>query len=426
LAVVPSVVALIACSDQEPTTAPARGLTPRFGVGDVITVTNTSGGTGFGSFRWALSLVTGGEIIRFDPSLAGGTIVLDSTAVLRRGATIEGPADKGVTISGARQRRVLDLTAVDPVVVRNLTIRDGAALIGAGILGNNVRLEHVTLTNNHATLSSAAVAGTLVLVNSTVSGNTSDSLKYTVASHSYMGSVALINSTIAFNIGRGFFADRRTLESSVLVHNSKNNCEAPFGMTYVGTSFADDTTCGDINTVLIGDAKLDSLRDNGGPTPTHAFDPSSPLLNAGQNCSVTVDQRYAPRDSQCDIGAFEFLDYAQVSVTINGTTSLSQATGSAVVTGTITCSRPGPFAFGLTVALKQSQRAGRGSTTVEGTGSTPVECTNDARTWSAVVRAASGAFDIGGADASVQTANTPAWVIPAQASGPAKLFWARR
>jgi hypothetical protein len=91
---------------------------------------------------------------------------------------------------------------------------------------------------------------------------------------------------------------------------------------------------------------------------------------AGQSCAVTVDQRYAPRDTQCDIGAFEFLDFANVS--------------------------------------------------------TPIECTNTARTWSTVVRGTSGAFDIGGANVAVQTANAPAWVVPAQASGAVKLFWARR
>ena len=58
---------LTACSDQPQTTAPPRSLQPRFGIGDVITVTNTSGGTELGSLRWALSLVTGGEIVRFDP-----------------------------------------------------------------------------------------------------------------------------------------------------------------------------------------------------------------------------------------------------------------------------------------------------------------------------------------------------------------------
>ena len=65
------VAALVACIDEPTPTDPVRQLEPQFGVGDVITVTNTSGGTGIGSLRWAMSQVTNGEVIHFDPSLAG-------------------------------------------------------------------------------------------------------------------------------------------------------------------------------------------------------------------------------------------------------------------------------------------------------------------------------------------------------------------
>ena len=62
---------------------------------------------------------------------------------------------------------------------------------------------------------------------------------------------------------------------------------------------------GDHN-ILSGNAKLDVLKDNGGPTRTHALLPDSPALNAGVT-TLTTDQRGVarPQGNAPDIGAFE-------------------------------------------------------------------------------------------------------------------------
>ena len=56
---------------------------------------------------------------------------------------------------------------------------------------------------------------------------------------------------------------------------------------------------------------LGPLADNGGPTQTHAVLPGSPAIDAipAGDCVVATDQRgiARPRDSGCDIGAFESL-----------------------------------------------------------------------------------------------------------------------
>jgi hypothetical protein len=63
------------------------------------------------------------------------------------------------------------------------------------------------------------------------------------------------------------------------------------------------TTAGDLTGV---DPQLGPLQDNGGPTPTHALAPTSPVLGF-----VTVarlckpDQRGVKRKRPCDSGAFE-------------------------------------------------------------------------------------------------------------------------
>jgi hypothetical protein len=58
---------------------------------------------------------------------------------------------------------------------------------------------------------------------------------------------------------------------------------------------------------------LGPLADNGGPTQTHALLPGSVAIDVipADDCvdtegePLTTDQRGFPRDSMCDVGAFE-------------------------------------------------------------------------------------------------------------------------
>jgi hypothetical protein len=69
---------------------------------------------------------------------------------------------------------------------------------------------------------------------------------------------------------------------------------------------------------------LAALADNGGPTPTHALNTSSPALDHG-TCTVTTDQRGATRPmdgdadstAACDVGAFE-LGWVQCGIQTAG------------------------------------------------------------------------------------------------------------
>ncbi|NBB92864.1 MAG: hypothetical protein GVY32_06835 [Gammaproteobacteria bacterium] len=72
---------------------------------------------------------------------------------------------------------------------------------------------------------------------------------------------------------------------------------------------------GDTSGVILGsDPQLGPLQDNFGPTHTHALQPGSPAIDAGDpgGCTdfdgnpVEHDQRGAPRIGTCDLGAFEF------------------------------------------------------------------------------------------------------------------------
>ena len=69
-------------------------------------------------------------------------------------------------------------------------------------------------------------------------------------------------------------------------------------------------------------AILRPLADNGGPTRTHALVNNSPAIDAANAACPATDQRGAERDSQCDIGSFEFgaivpLDPSEVPPTFN-------------------------------------------------------------------------------------------------------------
>ena len=56
------------------------------------------------------------------------------------------------------------------------------------------------------------------------------------------------------------------------------------------------------------DPRLDTLKDNGGFTPTLALLPGSPAIDAGDNAACpATDQRGVtrPQGAACDIGAYE-------------------------------------------------------------------------------------------------------------------------
>jgi hypothetical protein len=75
-------------------------------------------------------------------------------------------------------------------------------------------------------------------------------------------------------------------------------------------NMADDGTCAfSAGEGVVSDPRLGPLRNNGGPTDTHALQAGSPAIDAGDPslCSAnSPDQRHAPALNNCDIGAFEF------------------------------------------------------------------------------------------------------------------------
>jgi hypothetical protein len=424
------VAALAACTDELTPTDPVGDLEPRFGLGDEIIVTNTSGGTEIGSLRWALRQGTGGEVIRFDPSLAGKTIVLDSTIYAgTKSVTIEGPAGQGITIRGNGTGRVFEfsLSFSGTLVLRNLTITGGRGANLAGIAihapGATVTVENSTFTDNEGGAYPAFVGGNVTLINSTVSGN-----KVTLTSFPYAAVLAkelkLVNSTVAHNVSVGVeVTTQLVLRNSVLANNDLDNCDAPM-IVREASNVSDDDTCGAPFEIIIGDPMLAPLADNGGPSWTHALMAGSPAINAGTNCSVSVDQRYVTRDAQCDLGAFEFIDFTTVDLTMAASGTIDKNNGWAIVTGTVKCSRGEHF--DLHVELHQMQKRGQNSVDVHAAATTPVVCSTNVQPWSVGLVTTDDPFEMGTAEATVGTLNTEPWVTPASLSQSVKLFNGRK
>ena len=438
---------LAGCADEPTSPAPSPVRTPNQAAAatdnEVIMVTSASGGNAVGTIRWAARNVKSYGIIRFDSSLAGATITVDSTIYSTAlGPTIEGPKPKGITLSGGGAMRVLHFEEWG--TVKNVTIVQGNhPVAGGGIYARrSLHFENGTVAYNTAPTGGGIYTGSLGLFNATVAHNTSTTAGSAISYLSAHGGVSLYNSTVARNgpaagiVSRGdpTSTSRTIFNNSIIANNGAplRNCVNIHHATYEGNNIADDASCGYLGDVFIADPLLGQLADRGGPGPTFDFARESPALDGGSphestpggKCFFTIDQRYVARDKVCDVGAFEFTDFTNVVLTIDPNAAVDAATGAAVISGTLKCTHAGGQ-FGVLVQLQQ-QKGGKTPTLVKGSGGVGVTCATSTQTWRATVTPESGAFDTGSASATAATNDGPAWIKPATTSGSVRLARTRR
>ena len=430
-----TLAALAACSD-EPTglnNPPTPTVHASSSVVPILMVTNKSGGMDVGSLRWAASSGLG-AIIQFDPSLAGDSILLEGTMVVNNNKIIEGPADKGIIIK-AYGGRVVHVPSGASLRLKNVTITGGASDRGSAILAeSNVQLilEHTTVRGN--TGSGAAIDAVDVgLLNSTVTGNTGGNTLWMPAGIVYSHGLQLSNSTVAGNFpgaGIGWYGPYwapgfATVRNSIIASNGSplRNCIDSVNVYFVGMNISNDSSCGTSASMIVGSAQLYSLANNGGPTMTVGLAYDSPAINAGVYCETSVDQRYVPHDAKCDIGAFEFTDFTRVTIIVNANANVDATTGAAVVTGTVQCTRSGAIPLGI--QLNQTQKTGKTTTVVRGSGAASVNCFTSAQPWAITATPWSGTFQSGTGAATAFTSNPPVWVTPASVDKSVKLFRAK-
>ena len=168
--------------------------------------------------------------------------------------------------------------------------------------------------------------GNFTILDSTISGNTAKGW-HGGAIFQTDGNITITNSTIANNIGPdwapstffigqfgGGFVPTLTLTNNVITGNHWYACEkfasgTTGNVVSGGHNLIQDDSCNPASSdLVVWDALIGPLADNGVPTLTHALLPGSPAIDAGDDtaCSA-LDQRGVsrPQGAHCDIGAYE-------------------------------------------------------------------------------------------------------------------------
>lgn len=269
-------------------------------------------------------------------------------------------AARTIIDGGGIARVVSILNTSASVGLSKVTIRNGVAAGGGGILNwGTLRVNASTVSGNAAASSYSATgggiynSGTLTINGSTLSGNTgTTSFIYGGAIYND-GTLAINNSMLSGNSANGFSGgggggiyntsvvkiNNSTLSGNSASPNGGGICNSgtvmlqnsivansPTGGNCYGTTVSNgynlssDSTCnfsntGDLNNI---DPQLGPLQYNGGPTQTMVLPAGSPAIDAGnpggctddQGRLLKTDQRGQPRpDKQdtggCDIGAYE-------------------------------------------------------------------------------------------------------------------------
>lgn len=266
---------------------------------------------------------------RTDETAAGGaffnygTLTLNGTSLIRNSAGGDGGA---ITNLGG-------LTLQVSYLFRNTANRSGGGIDNSS---GEVAIYQSTLFGNTARGSGGGIfnarRSSTLLVQSTVSGNTAGSNGGGIY-NARGAQLGIFQSTLYQNgakTGGGVFDAFEREEPPAPITLSNSIVGASRGGDFSGDTndvtlegvnwVSDDTFGNDDITVFSGNAKLEPIDQNGGPTPTHAPASNSPVINIGNNLDIptnpatgqpyTVDQRGAgfPRivNEIVDLGAVEF------------------------------------------------------------------------------------------------------------------------
>ncbi len=315
--------------------------------GETSLLVTSAADSGPGSLRQVIAQANasaGPQVIRFDstrgPFSKPQTITLRSDLPpLAREVLVDGYIEGklwqaiGVTLSGGGKRRVLRIAPGARVTIASLTIADGAAELGAGILNEGTLVvKGVTFKHNAAARSGgglASGAGALTLVNSTFAENDAGESGGGVA---HLGGAATItNCTFGKNRARAgagvYSTERLLLRNTVIAYSAPGgDCVARGGLDARSTHnlFKAGEGCG--TPLTTADPLFGPFGAYNGPTETFPLGGSSPGTNMGDNRSA-LDEHGAPLvwDQRgngdprfvagfTDVGAFEVQAFPTLTV----------------------------------------------------------------------------------------------------------------
>ena len=219
------------------------------------------------------------------------------------------------------------------IVARSLLTANRASARGGAVYARGtVAVSRSTISENHAPEGGGAFvsASAASIDDATISGNVAERGGGIHAD----GNLELSSSTVAANradAGGGVWTRagvQVSVRNTVFDGNradARRLCARPFSSG--GHNVADAFGCGlngpgDLAGV---DPMLRGLRQNGGPTPTHALAEGSPAIGRGVDCH-RQDQRGAPR-TDCDSGAYELVRCLGRPVTMVGTRGDDELSG---------------------------------------------------------------------------------------------------
>jgi len=250
---------------------------------------------------------TGGGIHSIGPLTLRESVVSGN-----RAASIEGSVETAAGGGGvyALGKLTIDRSTISGNVVEALGETASIFAVGGGIDAmGEAEIERSTISGNSVL---AGGAGTTSASGGGIAGNKGELTSLTIT-----GNSASAAEVFAANL---YLADSRAVRNT-LVSDPEGDADSCFGtLTSGGYNLDEDGSCGlGASSDLVGVvAGLDPvLRDNGGPTPTHALLEGSIAIDRGNSFGLTVDQRGLPRPSDfpaisdkeggdgSDIGAFE-------------------------------------------------------------------------------------------------------------------------
>ena len=321
--------------------------------GTIITIprndyaVTTPADAGEGSLRQAIMNaldLPGPNTVTFDavvgPFATKQSIVLtrelpDLVGEITIDGSIEGNLWKatGVTVSGGMKRRVFKVAPGARVTLRSITVADGRARDGGGIVNaGELTVKGVTFVHNVARRKGGALAnlgGRVTVINSTFVENRAGRSGGGLATQD--GVATVTNCTISDNAARaggGVFSDGRLLMRNTVVANSRGaaDCVARGDFDGAGTHNLIEANEGCGEPISSADPMLAPLGDYNGPVPTMPLGGGSLAINLGDNASaldadgspLQWDQRGNgdPRivAGFTDIGAFETQAWPELQV----------------------------------------------------------------------------------------------------------------
>ena len=222
----------------------------------------------------------------------------NSTATISL-STIEGNST-GVSGAGGGIFNVGQLTLADSSVGHNST-----GGYGGGVANQfGLSISYSTIAENTATTQGGGIdnGDTMEAVNVTIADNVIDTAGGGGGLYAGSAATKLVNTIVAQN----------TVSSSMAADDIAGTVASTSTFNLIGTGGAGGLINGTAgNQVGVASPGLDSLDDNGGPTPTIALEPYSPAIDAGTNISNsgTTDQRgpgfVRILNGGIDIGAYE-------------------------------------------------------------------------------------------------------------------------